>query len=267
MNEAYKKYKMILNVFKNATELKDIENIRDDIFDLFPSTAVMYKYNQYNAGHQYDLWDHSAMTVINLSRYNIEDDIIYLAAFLHDIAKPICRVADKKRRVDESGEYDHFHYYGHPVKSAKMVYNMMNEIAKEFAPIFDDKELNTLCWYVYHHDDHISVNHAIRDLNIILNNSMYRKYDKIYKLDITPSIFRHLMYLELADALAHRETGSSWMRERVDVCGFFATDVGIDIYKSYVNNTSKRKIIQISTSHSFNNMIHNKFNEYMKSMR
>ena len=46
----------------------------------------MFGYDQKNSAHQYDLWMHSLHVVCNLPR-RMENDMVYLAALLHDIGK------------------------------------------------------------------------------------------------------------------------------------------------------------------------------------
>ena len=55
----------------------------------------MVDFNQHNYAHQYDLWEHSLQTVVGLPK-NIEDDMVYLAALIHDIGKPDCQSYDER---------------------------------------------------------------------------------------------------------------------------------------------------------------------------
>ena len=46
----------------------------------------MFDYDQMNKAHQYDLWMHCIHTVLEIPK-NIDDDMLYLSALLHDIGK------------------------------------------------------------------------------------------------------------------------------------------------------------------------------------
>ena len=67
-----------------------------------------------NYAHQYDLWNHSLQTVCNLPK-DIDEDMVYLAALLHDIGKPDCVIEDTR-----DGKINN-HYYGHPKRSMEIV--------------------------------------------------------------------------------------------------------------------------------------------------
>ena len=74
----------------------------------------MFEFDQKNHAHQYELWMHCLHTVIGLPK-NCGDDMLYLAAMLHDVGKPDCQVAGKN--VDDTN----MHYYGHPERSFEIV--------------------------------------------------------------------------------------------------------------------------------------------------
>lgn len=72
-----------------------------------------------------------------------------LAALVHDIAKPACKIVDKKTGV--------FRFFGHAKASAEMVKDILSrlEVRPEMA--------NIVVWLVLHHDDFISFKKDCRD--------------------------------------------------------------------------------------------------------
>jgi HD superfamily phosphodiesterase len=76
-------------LLKNADCIDPIKEKREEIVELILKTGNMAGYDQKNRFHCYDLWAHSLHTVCGLPR-GLEDDMLYLAALLHDIGKPDC---------------------------------------------------------------------------------------------------------------------------------------------------------------------------------
>lgn len=85
----------LIDFLKRATDVKEIDKYRDEIMILIPKTKVMVDYNQQNYAHQYDLWEHSLQTVVGIPK-DIDDDMVYLAALIHDIGKPDCQSYDER---------------------------------------------------------------------------------------------------------------------------------------------------------------------------
>ena len=77
----------LLNVLKTAETAEEMDVRREEIAALIPAVRTMFGYDQKNSAHQYDLWMHSLHVVCNLPR-RMENDMVYLAALLHDIGKP-----------------------------------------------------------------------------------------------------------------------------------------------------------------------------------
>ncbi len=100
----------LIKILKTAEMVEEIDAYREQIAQWFPKVRTTFDYDQKNKAHQYDLWIHCLHTVVNLPR-RLEDDMLYMAAMLHDIGKPDCQVAGK--REDDMD----MHYYGHPEKS------------------------------------------------------------------------------------------------------------------------------------------------------
>lgn len=62
---------------------------------------------------------HCVYTVLGIDK-SIDDDMLYLAALLHDIGKPLS--ACKSNRAGDI----YCHYYGQPEKSAQAIYLIPN---------------------------------------------------------------------------------------------------------------------------------------------
>ena len=103
----------LIQILREAKTAEDIDRYRDEIMELIPKTAIMIGFDQKNYAHQYDLWLHSLHTVIGLPK-EIDDDMLFLAALIHDIGKPDCQTeGEKDGRVN-------MHYYGHPARSMEI---------------------------------------------------------------------------------------------------------------------------------------------------
>lgn len=191
-------------LLKSAASVEDIDKRRDAIANLIPKVSSMFGYDQQNRAHEYDLWFHSLHTVINLPR-DLEDDMLYLAALLHDIGKPDCRT---------EGEYEgrvNCHYYGHPKRS-------METVRDEIIPTLNQKDMTQvgetqireedkrrLLYYVECHDDYVSL--RPRDLKVHLERASLKE-------------FKNLMLLEVADAKAHVLIPA--VAKRVRICEILA---------------------------------------------
>ena len=171
----------LLNVLKTAETAEEMDVRREEIAALIPAVRTMFGYDQKNSAHQYDLWMHSLHVVCNLPR-RMENDMVYLAALLHDIGKPEAQFRGKRE-----GDPD-MHYYGHPEKSMEIVRDVVvPELDRQgyVIPCFDVQEL---LYYVKYHDDHVSV-----------KLKHVRRHTKMASF----AMFQNLMLLQLADAKAH----------------------------------------------------------------
>lgn len=100
-------YYEFIQLLRHANTFVEINRRREQIAELIPAIRSMLDYDQRNYAHQYDLWEHCVQTVLNIPK-TIEDDLLFLAALLHDIGKPESRCYG--RRADDLN----MHYYGHP---------------------------------------------------------------------------------------------------------------------------------------------------------
>lgn len=187
-------YKDLIELLKNAKVAKEIMDRKYEIGALLPSVYIMFGYNQQNAAHQYDLWEHCVHTVINLPK-DIDDDMLYLAALLHDIGKPDCWCWGK--REDDPN----MHYYGHPVRSMEIVRDEVLPCLEAAGICLTEEDRKRLLYYVEYHDYRMSH----REKHI-------RKHLEMVNIET----FRKLMLLQIADAKAHVQLPV--VVERIRVC-------------------------------------------------
>jgi len=201
-------FKEILQLLKISTTAEEIDKERTEIAEWIPVVQTMFDYDQNSKYHQYDLWMHSIHTVLGLPR-DLDDDMLYLAALLHDIGKPECRC--KGKREDDTDS----HYYGHPDVSKKIVSEQVIPYIlceKNYHISFED--LNRLIYYVEYHDDRVSLR---------------RKHLKRHLQMVSMETFKKLMLLEVADAKAH--VIYPIIQERIDICSTWHTDYADEIQK------------------------------------
>lgn len=186
----------LIRILRDAKTAEDINKYRDEIIELIPKVKIMVGFDQQNFAHQYDLWEHCLHTVINLPK-DIDDDMVYLAALIHDIGKPDCQTEGER-----DGQIN-MHYYGHPERSTEIT---RDEIIPEMVANHDylsENEQRRLLYYVGFHDDRVSLRmkHLRRHLN--LGYSLHE--------------FQNLMKLQVADAKAHIIIPV--IQQRIDICG------------------------------------------------
>ena len=188
----YIPYNELIDLLKSAWTVEEILEKQYEIGALIPSVYVMFRYNQNNSYHQYDLWEHCVHTVVNLPR-GVEDDMLYLAALLHDVGKPDCLTW----KEDEPND----HYYGHPKKSAEIVQKEVIPCLKEAGTYLSEEEVKRLLYYVEYHDYKMS--HREKHL---------KKHLAMVSLDE----FKNLLLLQIADAKAH--VMCPFVVERIRIC-------------------------------------------------
>ncbi|MBQ3666186.1 MAG: HD domain-containing protein [Lachnospiraceae bacterium] len=197
----------LLSLLKNATEVEELDKNRNDIEALIPQVKIMFNYDQKNRYHQFDLWMHSLHTVVNLPK-NRKDDMLYLAALLHDIGKPTTRCKGTRE-----GDTD-LHYYGHPLRSMEIVRDEVIPVLNRKGNLLSDLEVKRLLYYVEHHDDRMSVKlkHVRRHLKLV-------DFEE----------FQNLMLLQVADAKAH--VLLPIVVQRIETCTKLAGEEGQDLYQ------------------------------------
>lgn len=201
-------FEEILSLLKRAETAEQIDEHREDIARYIPEVRVMFDYDQKNHAHQYDLWMHCLHTVVGLPR-NLEDDMLYLAAMIHDIGKPWCQVKGKRENDPN------MHYYGHPAKSLEVARDkVIPQMEASGVPLSKDDK-RRLLYYVAYHDDRVTLQkeHLRKHLNI----------------PVTLEEFQKLMLLEVADAKAHVQLPI--IKERVEICTKLAGDYSRELQK------------------------------------
>ena len=198
----------LITILRESDSAADIDKHRADIIQLIPKVKIMLDFNQQNYAHQYDLWEHCLQTVAGLSK-DIDDDMVFLAAMLHDIGKPDCQTYDTR-----DGKVN-MHYYGHPQRSMEIVKDaIIPELLSKGESLSDDEQ-RRLIYYVEYHDDRVSLRmkHLRRHLN----------------MGVSLQEFQNLMRLQVADAKAH--VLIPVVRQRIEICGKLAGEYGEELYR------------------------------------
>ena len=164
----------LIKILRNATEVERIDKYKDEITMLIPETKIMMNFDQQNYAHQYDLWEHSLQTVVGLPK-DMEDDMIYLAALLHDIGKPDCQGYDER-----DGKIN-MHYYGHPKRSMEITRDGIIPGLIARGEKLTEDEQRRLLYYVEYHDDRVSLRmkHLRRHLNLGASVAEFQKLMKL----------------------------------------------------------------------------------------
>ena len=185
----------LILLLRNAKVAEEIDNKRNEILELIPKAEIMIDFDQQNYAHQYNLWEHCLQTVVGLPK-DIDDDMIYLAALIHDIGKPYCQTQDEK-----DGKVN-MHYYGHPEKSLEITRDEIIPSLLSAGEVLTEDEQRRLLYYVSYHDDHVSLKmkHLRRHLN----------------LGASLAEFQNLMKLEVSDAKAH--VIIPVIQQRIEIC-------------------------------------------------
>lgn len=202
----------LIRILREASTAEAIDKHKEEITELKPKAKIMPDFNQQNHAHQYDLWEHCLQTVVGLPK-DIEDDMVYLAAMLHDIGKPDCQIYDTK-----DGKVN-MHYYGHPKRSMEIVRDeIIPELLAKGIALSDDEQ-RRLTYYVEYHDDRMSLRmkHMRQHLN----------------MGATLQEFQNLMKVQVADAKAH--VLIPIVQQRIEICEKLAGEYGVDLYRKIVN--------------------------------
>lgn len=195
----------LLVLLKTAESAEKLDAHREEITAWMPGLRIMFGFDQRHPAHQYDLWIHTLHVVAELPR-GLADDMLYLGALLHDVGKPATATL---REV--------MHYPDHPAVGAGIVSKEILPELEKRGVCLSDEEKRRLLYYVAHHDDMV-------DFDV-----KYLKRQKELGADSFER-FRNLMYLEVADALAHVQIPV--VTRRVEVCGALAGAEGERLWES-----------------------------------
>lgn len=162
---------------------------KDVVFALIPELAVTDGYDQSNPYHDKPLYEHLVETV----RQTPPVLRTRLAALLHDVAKPSCRVLDSAGTA---------HYNGHMAKGADLASDVLKELR------FPSSVVSDVAFMVSVHDKRIdgadrSVRRAVAECGGDVE------------------LFEDLLDLRFADVLAHEES-AYWRLD--DIAAALATE-------------------------------------------
>ena len=198
----------LIEFLRNARDVEIMNARREEIAAFLPKIRIMFGFDQKHTAHPYDLWMHTLHVVAELPR-GVEDDMLYLGALLHDIGKPSTQCAGH-------GQDANMRYPEHPSVSARIVRDeVVPELEKKGVHL-SDVEKKRLLYYVEHHDDMV-------DFDVT-----YLKRQKEFGAE-NFKMFQNLMYLEVADALAHAQL--PFVVRRVEVCGALAGERGEKLWE------------------------------------
>ncbi len=202
----------LLVCLKKASSVEELDLYREEVAALIPAVERMFEFDQKNYAHPYDLWKHCLHTVVGLST-EVKDDMVYLAALLHDIGKPDCQVRGK--REDDTN----MHYYGHPERSYEIVRDeVIPFLVSNGAEITEDEQ-RRLLYYVKYHDDRMGLRmHHVR---------------RHIRIPVSLDEFKELMRLQIADAKAH--TMLPIVEMRIEICEQLVGAYGEELYQRILN--------------------------------
>lgn len=145
--------------------------IFEDVISLFiPEIKEMFEFPQNNPYHKYNVYDHTIHAVEACDEAKIDDLIVKLAVFFHDIGKPHCF------QDDENGIR---HFKGHGRVSAEMTNAIMRRMK------FDNETREKVVELVHYHDATFEVTkkHIKRWLNKI-GEEQFRRLLLVRKADV-----------------------------------------------------------------------------------
>ena len=199
----------LIQILRKAETTIDIDLYRDAIIALIPKIEIMIGFDQQNYAHQYNLWEHSLHTVVGLQK-DIDDDMVYLAALIHDIGKPDCQIYDEK-----DGKVN-MHYYGHPQRSMEITRDeIIPDLLAKGEDLSEDEQ-RRLIYFVEYHDDRVSL--RMKHLREHIN------------LGVTLKEFQNLMKLQVADAKAHIPIPI--VQQRIEICEKLSGEYSEQLYKA-----------------------------------
>ena len=203
-------YRELITLLKNTENPEELQARRDEIASLIPAVRQMFDFEHRNGYHMYDVWTHSLYVVTYLPK-GVDDDMLYLAALLHDIGKPSAAAYSGKPGDDE------LHYKGHQILGKEIDKNkVLPELLKSADISENDRE--RLLYYVEHHDDVVVPTvHNIR--------KQYRR--------VPLETFKKLLLLEIADSKAH--VMKPLIVERLENCTALYDGLAEQIYKKIEN--------------------------------
>lgn len=154
LNELLTKDNVVANINTN----------KNTLLFFIPEIKYMMNFDQKHPCHNYDLWNHTLLTLYNAEELSYNDFDTRLALLLHDIGKPFSYQEGNIR-----------HYPNHNIVSAKMAYTILKRLG------YKESFINTMTYLIKNHDKAIS--------------------DGLIKSD--PELAQKLYQVQHCDVLAH----------------------------------------------------------------
>jgi tRNA nucleotidyltransferase (CCA-adding enzyme) len=152
-----------------------LNEFREVIAYIIPEIKAMIGFEQNNPYHIYDVWQHTLMAV-----NEVEDVVLKLTMFFHDIAKPSCYT------VDENGCG---HFYGHGDISAKITSEIFKRMKMTNADGINGNDLRDIIELIKYHD--INIEPRKKNIRKILSKLQGNKLQ-----------FQRLLSVKRADVLS-----------------------------------------------------------------
>ena len=201
-------YFEMLKLLRSARKIEELDAHREELARLIPQIRTMFDFNQRHEAHPYDLWTHTLYVVTGLPR-DIDDDMLYLAALLHDLGKPSTQQLSPK----PGGNARH---PGHPAAGAVIVRDEVLSDLEQKGISLSEEDARRLLYYVEHHDDTV-------DLDV-----KYLRQQREFGANSFET-FQNLMHLEVSDAFAHAQIPH--VVRRIEVCGALAGTEGERLWR------------------------------------
>lgn len=158
---------------KNAVNILD--EFQEVIACIIPETKAMMGFEQHNPYHIYDVWKHTLVAV-----NNVDDLILKLTMFFHDIGKPSCYTIDEQMVG---------HFYGHADTSAEIASEVFKRMKITNAEGINASNLKDVLELIKYHD-------------IIIKPKKQSVKKILSRLDGNTIQFYRLLSVKRADALA-----------------------------------------------------------------
>jgi len=152
-----------------------LEEFQEIISYIIPEIKSMIGFKQNNPYHVYDVWEHTVVAV-----NNVDDLILKLTMFFHDIGKPSCYT------VDEKGIG---HFYGHQDSSARITFEIFKRMKMTNADGINGNDLKDVIELIKYHD--IRIEPRKKSVRRVLS-----------KLEGNQLQFQRLLLVKRADILA-----------------------------------------------------------------